>query len=892
MAEVYLAEHLLLNRMFALKVMRDRDMPQTDRDVFQQRFLREAKLTYSLDHPAVVRVFDAGCDLNSGLLFIVMEYVEGRTLESFIPEQQSADFLLKTADAIAQALILLEEKQIIHRDIKPSNIIVCEDGSFKLMDLGIARAVNHADGCLTVTMERSVVGTPAYSSPEQCQDSHRIDIRSDIYSLGATLYHLASGKPPFQGDTAIKLILNVMQTRPEPLSGIRPDLPRPLIDLIEYMMQKDPDKRPRNAVELLEAVRRVEQGKKPCGGKAAGIFLLAGAAAAGLLICIAAAVGIVMHDRTQPEKKPVPVSKPVPIPEPVPMVKAALPAVQATPPVTPLPSPPKPEPAPPKPQPAVSSAPEQINVPVRKAEKIIFRQRDFILPGRPRTLENRLDEIRRILKFLRSKESAGLSLREDRVKLFTERAAFLEKMLKRRNNWRKRIKHVPPPEGIRSELEDFLKQNPPMIQIRHTGRCFTSRLIPLLQRRQMDPESRFRDYYGEERPLIGLARFHFLEHGYSLVPALAMAGADLDAYPGTPKKPIAPSTSSPQMRTRMQQMAELNFLAYYIEFGGNNVDYSDGVSVLLKFMNSITFPSIRNRKRFPHGDFVHFLLDCHGILDVTDGNGRSPVHIAALHDRPDLLEKILLAGIDQPGRADNSGNTAYLYAVRNHLPRVVRVLEKYGIKSALSPKDAVQGELLQGLNENDPERILQSVKNGASLRYVYRNGSNILQLAVLQNKPEMVRLLLDQGVNVHWNQEQISVILLAVKTKKPAIFELLVKSCSPLKLNVHSCGHYHWLPEYVLQWCAGEAQTAVQFYEILLKNGWDINASGGPFRRTVLHSAAVNRKTDPELIRFLLKKGANPAVTDSSGRTPGDLASKPEIKEILRLAQVNGSQSE
>jgi hypothetical protein len=156
----------------------------------------------------------------------------------------------------------------------------------------------------------------------------------------------------------------------------------------------------------------------------------------------------------------------------------------------------------------------------------------------------------------------------------------------------------------------------------------------------------------------------------------------------------------------------------------------------------------------------------------------------------------------------------------------------------------------------------------------------------------MVQLLLDQGVNIHWNQEQISVILLAVKTKKPAIFELLVKSCRPLNLNVHSCGHYHWLPEYVLLWCAGEAETAVQFYEILLKNGWDINASGGPFRRTVLHSAVLNRKTDPELIRFLLKKGANPAVTDSSGRTPADLASKPEIKEILRLARLNGSPTE
>ena len=91
MAEVYQAEHLLLNRIFALKLMRYPDSARTNRDVYQQRFLREARLTFSLDHPSVVRVFDAGCDRKSGLLFIVMEYVEGRTLESFIPERHPGD---------------------------------------------------------------------------------------------------------------------------------------------------------------------------------------------------------------------------------------------------------------------------------------------------------------------------------------------------------------------------------------------------------------------------------------------------------------------------------------------------------------------------------------------------------------------------------------------------------------------------------------------------------------------------------------------------------------------------------------------------------------------------------------------------------------------------------
>ena len=210
MAEVYLAEHLLLNQLCALKLMRGNSAGEDP--VFVKRFLREAKLSHQFDHPNMVKVFDIGSDHQTGYLFIAMEYVEGKTLLELSREKQlSAEDLNAVTVAMCHALQCLSDANIVHRDIKPSNIMQNKDGVFKLMDLGIAKSASHQPGEMTLTMEQTTIGTPSYASPEQCQSAHTVDYRSDIYSLGATLYHAASGKLPFDGETAVETILKVLQ---------------------------------------------------------------------------------------------------------------------------------------------------------------------------------------------------------------------------------------------------------------------------------------------------------------------------------------------------------------------------------------------------------------------------------------------------------------------------------------------------------------------------------------------------------------------------------------------------------------------------------------------------------------------------------------------------------
>ena len=263
MAEVYLAEHLLLNRKCALKLMRG--AASADDPVFVKRFLREAKISNAVEHENIVKVFDVGSDFKSGSLFIAMEYVEGKTLTDIMRDHELSEKELKEIlVAMAGALKALDAAKVVHRDIKPSNIMLDNSGVLKHMDLGIAKASDgDIKGEMTLTMEQSTIGTPNYASPEQCRSAHSADIRSDIYSLGATLYHLASRKLPFDGTTVVETLLNVMQKEPEPLKKMRPDLSSKFLTLVEKMMSKDLAKRPQTPDELL----KLAEGIKISNGK-------------------------------------------------------------------------------------------------------------------------------------------------------------------------------------------------------------------------------------------------------------------------------------------------------------------------------------------------------------------------------------------------------------------------------------------------------------------------------------------------------------------------------------------------------------------------------------------------------------------------------------------------
>ena len=255
MAEVYLAHDLMLDRRVALKVL-FREL-STDRS-FVERFRREAQAAANLSHPNIVSIYDWGEE--EGTYFIVMEYIEGRTLGQVIRSggplqpERAADI---GAD-VAAALHYAHESGVIHRDVKPGNVLVSTTGVVKVTDFGIARAAN-TDQDLTQT--GSVMGTATYFSPEQAQ-GHRVDGRSDIYSLGVVLYEMLVGRPPFQGDNPMAIAYKHVREEPAPPRSVNADVPAEFEAIVLQAMAKNPNDRYMTADELRQDLLRFRQGRQ------------------------------------------------------------------------------------------------------------------------------------------------------------------------------------------------------------------------------------------------------------------------------------------------------------------------------------------------------------------------------------------------------------------------------------------------------------------------------------------------------------------------------------------------------------------------------------------------------------------------------------------------------
>jgi len=250
MGQVFLCEHILMRRKVAIKVL---PTTKAQDPAGLERFYREARAIAAVDHPNLVRAYDI--DQAENLHFLVMEYVDGVSLQELVKKIGPLP-VLRACHYIYGAAVGLNhvhEIGLIHRDIKPSNILVDRNGMVKILDLGLARFFHDSDE-LTKKYDENILGTADYLSPEQAVDSHTVDIRTDIYSLGATFYYLLTGQPPFpEGTVTQKLIWH--QTRdPKPISAFRADVPPEIIAIIDKMMRKKPQERYQTPAELMQAL--------------------------------------------------------------------------------------------------------------------------------------------------------------------------------------------------------------------------------------------------------------------------------------------------------------------------------------------------------------------------------------------------------------------------------------------------------------------------------------------------------------------------------------------------------------------------------------------------------------------------------------------------------------
>ncbi|MFD7860881.1 Stk1 family PASTA domain-containing Ser/Thr kinase [Streptomyces sp. NPDC059783] len=268
MAEVYLAHDTRLGRTVAVKTLRA-DLARDPS--FQARFRREAQSAASLNHPAIVAVYDTGEDYVDGVSipYIVMEYVDGSTLRELLHSGRKLlpERTLEMTVGILQALEYSHRAGIVHRDIKPANVMLTRTGQVKVMDFGIARAMG--DSGMTMTQTAAVIGTAQYLSPEQAK-GEQVDARSDLYSTGCLLYELLTVRPPFVGDSPVAVAYQHVREEPQPPSTFDPEITPEMDAIVLKALTKDPDYRYQSADEMRADIEACLDGQPVAAAAAMG----------------------------------------------------------------------------------------------------------------------------------------------------------------------------------------------------------------------------------------------------------------------------------------------------------------------------------------------------------------------------------------------------------------------------------------------------------------------------------------------------------------------------------------------------------------------------------------------------------------------------------------------
>jgi serine/threonine protein kinase len=290
MGEVWLAEHVTLHRTVALKVLRS-DL--TRDQAFAERFLREARATARINHPGVIAVHDAGRAGDS--LYLAMEYMPGGDLRSRIAPGRGLPLeeALRLCLEIAGALQAIHDAGLVHRDLKPENILLGGDGRIRIADLGLARS-EQGDDRMTAT--GMAMGTPAYMSPEQAEGAADIDVRSDVYALGATLFALLCGRPPFIGATPWVVVAKVMDEAPPDVRQFAPEVPTAVAVVVRRALSKDRARRHPSAQAFADELRRArEKGSSPAPVPARFVrVFMRKSVLVGILVIVVISVGILL----------------------------------------------------------------------------------------------------------------------------------------------------------------------------------------------------------------------------------------------------------------------------------------------------------------------------------------------------------------------------------------------------------------------------------------------------------------------------------------------------------------------------------------------------------------------------------------------------------------------